>query len=352
MPTPATPCESGAQCPQGSVCDAVAGYCVLAAGAGVDGGVQGTERQLVRIDTPSSPGPLWGPKLVYHGQRNTVLLYGGGTNQGGETSPLGAMWEYDGSDWAELCDPCPPGPRFGHGLVYDSDQDRLLLFGGESSQGLHNDTWEWAAGDWSRVTTTGAALSPRGGVMMTYDSGRNRVVLFGGRDRNGDTTDELFEFDGASWVQIEPAEVPEARQEDSSNAVYVAARGQTLIYSGYAAGWGTALDDFWAWDGLVWTRLCEACSGAPHASTSLAFDPALDTFVKFGGYSNVEMSAIAVWSGTLWSTVSTDQLPPRDSMGVASDERRGVIVLYGGNGSSCPGAGSDCEDTYEYQLVD
>src|SRR5439155_23205805 len=78
----------------------------------------------------------------------------------------------------------PADGRRKFGGTYDGRRDRLLVFGGQGSLGDHNDTWAISLGAspaWSPLATTGDSLPvPRSGHSVVYDSNRDRLVVFGG----------------------------------------------------------------------------------------------------------------------------------------------------------------------------
>ena len=47
-----------------------------------------------------------------------------------------------------------PSPRYAFSMAYDSASKKVTLFGGASSAGLFNDTWEWADQLWTQVADT------------------------------------------------------------------------------------------------------------------------------------------------------------------------------------------------------
>ena len=63
-----------------------------------------------------------------------------------EGSGSGQTWEWDGSLWTQRQD-MGPGGRYGPALAYDSQRDRVVLFGGTANAppyGNLGDTWELA----------------------------------------------------------------------------------------------------------------------------------------------------------------------------------------------------------------
>ena len=61
-------------------------------------------------------------------------------------------WRFDGTTWTRLTGAQPAGPRINFTMSYDRDRDRVVLFGGESLQGVSfADTWEWDGTNWTKV---------------------------------------------------------------------------------------------------------------------------------------------------------------------------------------------------------
>lgn len=77
-----------------------------------------------------------------------------------------------------------------------------------------------------------------------------------------------------------------------------------------------------------------------------AFDPTLKSMVVFGGYSGGNPAIFAdAWSlaGGGWRPLPNASFPARASAGVATDTRRGRVVLFGGNDEA-----GVCGDTLEW----
>jgi hypothetical protein len=57
----------------------------------------------------------------------------------------------------------------------------LFLHGGAAIDGtMHGDTWQWAGGEWKKLQEIGPA--PRIQHAMAFDTNQSRLVLFGGQD--------------------------------------------------------------------------------------------------------------------------------------------------------------------------
>lgn len=296
----------------------------------------------------TKPPKVWGCKAVYQGSTGKVLLYGGTDSQ----VSVAQMWSYDGTDWQKVCDPCPPGPRVGHGMVWDASRDVVVLFGGKDGTTLMNDVWELSGGTWKQVTPAGTGPSVRWGAYMAHDPVRGRTVVFGGLAAGSVRKDDLYEYDGTSWYgPYLPAVRPAGRTNYGNGATFAgaqalvaSARNRVVIFGGETASKVTA-DDCWAWDGTSWTVLCTACTQTPRTGAALGYDPATGRLVVVNGWTGSnELAGTYEQLSQFWA--QTTPLPgARDHSAMTFDVKRNRFVLYGGNG---PGCGGDCDETLEY----
>ena len=75
-----------------------------------------------------------------------MILFGGQTSSG----VLNDTWSWNGEDWTQL-DDSGPSARSGHAVVFDSARGHAVLFAGESAAGVLNGTWEWDGGRWAQM---------------------------------------------------------------------------------------------------------------------------------------------------------------------------------------------------------
>src|SRR5437773_1209062 len=91
-----------------------------------------------------------------------------------------------------------PAPRYGHAMAYDVARNVTVLFGGYYSDGAGHDlrdTWEWNGSAWTQRASSGP--SARAYHAMAYDAARGVTVLFSGYPAGADT----WEWNGSAWVQ-------------------------------------------------------------------------------------------------------------------------------------------------------
>ncbi len=188
------------------------------------------------------PGRTEKANLSYDSARDRVVLYGGFT-----FPTLFDTWEFDGTNWSQRAS---DGPRVtdGFATVYDSARHKVVLFGGQPelfTDPLSDQTWLWDGAAWTMATP---ATRPPGlrYASMAYDSDRQRVVLFGGRRTDLSHSNETWEWDGTNWTL---ASTTGPTGGDSNPMAYDSVRHKTVLaYRALPAAFTT-----WEWDGTTWS---------------------------------------------------------------------------------------------------
>lgn len=236
-----------------------------------------------------------GIQLAYDTRRNKIFSFGGYSGD----SSLSDLRMLENGSWTTISylDGLPSAEP---GFVYDSERDRLVVFGGSAGRGkVNSETWEWNGTAW--IKFNGAGPAGRQAFVMTYDSKRKKTVLFGGM---GETPEKIFsdtwEFDGKEWKQL-AVSGPGPRM--SPGFCYDSHRGQVLLFGGMTST-GMA-GDTWAWDGVEWKKV--ATTGpAARAMGYMAYDQLLHRVVLFGGrlsWPN-DVNDTWVWDGKEWKEIA------------------------------------------------
>jgi hypothetical protein len=291
--------------------------------------------QLTATGAPGSPAVRYGQGMAFDSARGVAVLFGGYTG----SSYFDDTWEWNGTAWTQRTVNgafAAPAGRELHSMVYDSARGVAVVFGGNVSGTVFNDTWEWSPSGWSQRTANGAATSPpaKEELAMAYDAARGETVLFGGTGYQNDT----WEWNGAAWTQRTvngAAGSPAGRVGDAMS--YDAARGATVLFGGYT---GSAyLNDTWKWNGSAWTSLiANGSAGSPPGryDHALAYDAARGVTVLFGGRTGSGyLNDTWEWNGTAWTqrtlTGASGSPPARYGHAMAYDAARGTTILFSGN---------------------
>ena len=295
---------------------------------------------------PGSQPPYWaercanGPSprqavMVYDSNREVSVLFGGWDVNG----PLGDTWEWDGNSWTQRM-VSGPTPRFNNHMAYDSARGVTVVFGGSVSGGLLGDTWEWNGTSWSLRSTSGPDI--RESQAMAFDSARGVTVLFSGLVNFSYDVSDTWEWNGSSWT-VRATTGPQARI--ASMMAFDSGRGVSVLFGGaHPPSGNTVFGDTWEWDGTTWT-LRATTGPSPRVSGRLVYDSQRGRTILFGGrvYPGVTpFDDMWEWDGTSWTQIIEFAPPARSYHGMSYDSARDRVVVFSGY------TGSYFSDTWEF----
>jgi hypothetical protein len=266
-----------------------------------------------------APPVRYGFDLAYDEARKQVVLFGGT----GDAVVYAHTWVWDGSNWTQLSPAQSPPALTGHAMAYDSARGEVILFGGEAyyERTISSDTWAWNGTTWRKLNP--AQRPPFNEYhRMVYDSDQARIVLFGGYDTSkfyprGDT----WVWNGTNWTKVNPSKSPGPRWDHAM--AYDAARRQTLLFDGCYED-----NDTWVFSGNEWS---EKELGPPGSHThAMFYDPLNEQTVFFGGMSPTgAQDQTWAWKENKWSRLTWAQTPPAGyGRAFAFDEVNRRVVLF------------------------
>lgn len=222
--------------------------------------------------------------IAYDSIGHQVYLFGGQ-----DDAPENDLWAYSISaqQWTKVAvqGDLPPA-RFGHTMIFDPVRRRVVVFGGQAGT-FYNDVWAFdiAGGSWKQLNVPFSGPATRYGHSGIYDSKRDRMVISHGFTHSGRFDDTwAFDFATNAWSDISPAARPLRRC--LHHAAYDPAHDQMYLYGGCSSGYGPCPDgDLWSLDFSKgqWTERTPISSPAPREHYGMAFDEARGKLVLFGG---------------------------------------------------------------------
>ncbi len=125
---------------------------------------------------------------VYDARSDRMILFGG-CSSGFGPCPQGDLWSLNvaGKDWNEVSPAgSKPSPRSNPALVGD-DAGRLVLFGGNTSDGPIADVWalSLSTGEWTNLTPAAAGPAARYSHDAAWNPAAKQVIVLGGRGSSG-----------------------------------------------------------------------------------------------------------------------------------------------------------------------
>lgn len=320
---------------------------------------------------------------AYNPDRDESLIFGGFGRLVEDTIAEGEhvneFWIYDhaNTEWYQPILNTQIGMfnREGATVIYDTNRDRYIIFGGlsgnnTSNNRLFNDTWELKASavgalgvyTLTKLVPTGTKPIARWLHAAVYDATNDRMIIFGGDDGSSFRNDvAALSFSGGAdgaWSSITPTgTAPSARRQ----AAYSIDTGENvMLISHGATGVNSFVGDTFkltltlgseAWGSITGT-------GAPSARRGMTaiYRSTDDAFYFYGGYNGVnhfdELWKLTFGATPVWSAVSDTSPPaPRRSHSGTFSTVGGKILIYGGRDDAETSFNGLGAETWEYDVA-
>ena len=226
----------------------------------------------------------------------------------------------------------------------------MVVFGGTSLRGVLNDTWALSLDDftWSKIETQGLLTEPRFIHSAIYDTEQDRMIVFGGYTDTELSTNETWalSFDEPpTWTRLQPSGSEPLRRYFHS-AIYDPLRHRMVVFGGLSdSDVADHLNDVWALslDGNPeWKEMVPPAPLPPRFGHSAIYDEQNDRMVVFGGGDRADyrgdILALSLsnqyWSqyGSSGGPASQDETRPPSRYGHSAvyDPIRQRMVISGG----------------------
>jgi hypothetical protein len=201
--------------------------------------------------TGTLPSPRIMHSAVYDPNTNSMIVYGG---QNCSSTTFSDVWVLSHANglggtpaWTQLS-PSGGGPgarALGPSAIYDSANNKLVVFGGSSGGTVMNDVWVLSNANgtggtpsWAQLSISGSAPSARAGNTAIFDPGSDRMNIFGGIDGANTLLGDswvLLNANGLggspSWMQLGPFTIFPGNRAYHS-AVYNGGTNKMTIFGG------------------------------------------------------------------------------------------------------------------------
>ncbi len=270
--------------------------------------------------------------MSYDSPSDRMILFGA---DGHETW----AYDFDGNRWTNLTPSNPPSlEEGGLAMAYDSESHRAILLGyarGVDAQGMarfYPETWAY-----DFETNTWINMRPAAGPLETgrlaYDSQSDRVILFGGRDPLGAGNETwAYDFDTNTWTNM----FPTARPTFSSYAhlAYDVNSDRTVLFGGDSF----EAQETWAYDSRnnTWSNM-RPSTWPSGVDSPLVYDSESDRLIRFGGSvkrGELIKASDETWAYNLesntWTKMNPASKPPRShgSHAMAYDSQSDRVIWY------------------------
>ncbi|HEY6238988.1 MAG TPA: hypothetical protein VIZ68_07385, partial [Thermoplasmata archaeon] len=226
-------------------------------------------------------------------------------------------------------------------MAYDPLLGGYVLFGGcDAGDCWQNQTWVFALGAWHNVTNSLDSPAARSYAAMTFDAVAGGDLLFGGYGIvNGSFVEytDTWLYRAGGWInETGPGPAPSGRIGPSLAFDPDPEENGSVLFGG-CLGYAACDSTPWIWHpGSGWAAFGVPSWTPPGREfAAMAYDPALQALVLFGGYgpgSSVRELA-DTWelsAGTWWSIDASSPPPGRDSAAFGYDSALDAVLLFGG----------------------
>jgi|GEM_PF-824734 len=263
------------------------------------------------------------------------------------TSPTSTQLNFSAQS---IVAPGAPGQaRSNHSMVWDPQDDELLVFGGINSQGnLLNDleAYSPANNQWTTLTPAGGAEancsgsnpSPRMNAALIWDSVDQEALLFGGEGNNSSYLSDLWAYSPSKgkWTNLACATTSGAGPAGRGGAGVAWDGSRMLILGGL--GTNGLLGDFWAYApaSASWSELTATIPPGALAYPAMSWDGGDQQLYLFGGLkaNGLQLNNFYVYqSDHSWHAISPKAGPApaaREQAMSTWDSRDGLFLLMGG----------------------
>lgn len=327
--------------------------------------------QWIRVSiTGKGPNDRFGQSGVYNPTSDRMIIFGGGEGFPGPC--VNDLWVVTHINsvggkpaWTQYAaGGTLPGIREGQTTIYDSVNNKMIIFGGTNCSGTYyNDLWILSNADgstgtptWAQVTPVGTPPSARSQATAVYDSVNNVMTVYGGGTTSTTVFGDVWTLTNANgltgtptWAQLSPTGTAPAARVGHS-AIYSSANNVMTIFGG-GNSHGKVLNDGWFMshaNGIggtpSWTEMRPTDTAPFRKSNTVIYDPVSDDMVIFGGDSSIPQTftddhvlilSNANGSGTS-ETWTQDGTSPRTSPSVVYDSVTDQMIIFGGETATGP----------------
>jgi hypothetical protein len=275
--------------------------------------------------------------MTYNSKEHKIYLFGGADHE----KVMNDLWYFEKNKWVQVVVNHKPISRTFSQLVYDSKNERLLLFGGNKvlfGDGLNsntflNDTWEFKKGEWKKIETD-RSPQPRAESAMVYDEARNRVVLFGGytfQDNEFKKLDDTWEFYDNDW-HLNSNNGPSAR--NGASMIFDNNKNKCILFGGSTVDrlYGENKGETWEWNGEKWSQL-KMSKSVGVFNASMTYNSYRKEIIRFGGWDGKSrVNGTWLFGANKWNKLDTENGPSsRNHSSMVYDKENKRTVLFGGH---------------------
>lgn len=296
-----------------------------------------SDRNWSLMDAESTPEIRERFSMAYDSNSNRVILFGGWTSQGVRSN--NDTWAFDvlNGTWKNMNPISHPNANTDSHMIFDTQRNQAIFFGSGPSGWINDvETWsyDYSKNEWTNLTPSTHPLSGYE-TGMAYDSKRDSIVLFGGIYNGGTRLNDtwIYDLNNNTWSMVQTINSPSRR--NMQVMVYDSASDRIILFGGEDM-YGLE-DETWIFDiqNNTWTKM--NVTSKPHARywSDMIYDSKRDKVLLFGGmdfngYDDYTWEYD--YNSNAWTNASMIVSPsPRWGHSMTYDSNNGNTILFGGH---------------------
>lgn len=261
----------------------------------------------------NSPEPQGEGPLAYDAQSDRIIQYLGIPPGCASFSGFGQTWAYDTNTnlWENMQPAESPFGLIGARMVYDSESDRMILFGGLDAKSLAGvrDTWayDYETNTWQNLQPAGSLPVGDNFFAMSYDVAADRVIMRRCAGTNVSKTG-IYDYNSNTWSERETETFP--TYCDYNAMVYDPGTGLNILFGGISRSTEEPTNETWGYDyeSNIWKLLPVQNPPSARGWHAMVYDSKAGSMVVFGGGTTRDKFTNETWlydpvSGE-WSNVT------------------------------------------------
>lgn len=217
---------------------------------------------------------MWGARMVYDSESDRLILFGGAERP---SLIYNQTWAYDynSNTWSNMQPDNPPPERAFHEIAYDTESDRVIVWGGFQNGGDDNQVWayDYNSNTWEELENINGPTMHYERFGMVYHPPSDRMIIYSGFQEGNEVSEEVvfspatwyYDYNTNTWEEISTENNPGTRfmysmaYDESADKVVLFSGEQT---SKYANDLTTAV---WVFDPVKqeWTDVSKEYIGCP-----------------------------------------------------------------------------------------
>ncbi|WP_242092953.1 Kelch repeat-containing protein [Aestuariivivens sediminicola] len=269
----------------------------------------------------NDPGARWGHVMIYDPVNKNMLLFGGTNKKGGEF--LGDTWIWENNQWKQMTVSGPSARGF-CAVTFDKVRRSIILHGGRGNNRVtYSDLWEWNGSVWSQIEENSDYKADH--HQMVYLSNQNTILAFGGW--NGE------DVIGTTWMWSDgwhKLNIPSPPKRASYAMIYDEINNCALLYGGLWISGQYA--DLWKWSNNQWQSLSGPYDNSSLDHHAMIYDKKSNKIIGFGGknYRYVFQNVTFKIENNQIHVIDRGGPTRRHSFGFTYDSYENFGYLYGG----------------------